>query len=84
MATLSKDITGLVDTVVRPLLEFEDELSIDATEDEDGTIYLELHVNEADAGKVIGRQGRIIKSIRTLARACAAREGVRVEVELAE
>ena len=39
-------------------------------------------MNEEDAGKVIGRQGRVIKSIRTLARAAASRNDMRVEVEI--
>lgn len=82
MAELSEDVAGLVEAVVRPLLDFEDDLSIETTVEEDGAIYVEVRVNEEDAGKVIGRQGRVIKAIRTLARACAARDGVRVEVEL--
>lgn len=82
MTKLSEDLVGLVDAVVRPLLDFEDELSIEATEDEDGAICVNIRVHEEDAGKVIGRQGRVIKAIRTLTRACAAREGIRVEVEL--
>ena len=39
-------------------------------------------MNEADAGKVIGRQGRIIKAVRTIARAAASQENAHVEVEL--
>ena len=39
-------------------------------------------MNEEDAGKVIGRQGRVIKAIRTLARAAASRTNTHVEVEL--
>ena len=65
-----------------PLIEFPDDLEISASEDEDGSILVEMRVNEEDAGKVIGRQGRIIKSIRTLARAAAARSGAQVDVEL--
>lgn len=84
MAELSEDVVGLVDAVVRPLLDFEDDLSLECSEDEDGTIYVEIQVNDEDAGKVIGRQGRVIKAIRTLARACAAREGTHVEVELVD
>ena len=43
---------------------------------------MEVHVNEEDAGKVIGRQGRVIKAVRTLARAAASRTATHVEVEL--
>lgn len=82
MSELTEDIAGLVDAVVRPLIEFEDDLEISANEGEDGTILVDVRVNEEDAGKVIGRQGRVIKAIRTLARAAASREGVQVEVEL--
>ena len=82
MSGLTEDIVGLVEVVVRPLIEFPDDLEIEAGEEEDGTIVVEMRVNPDDAGKVIGRQGRVIKAIRTLARAAASKEGVHVEVEL--
>lgn len=82
MSELTEDLAGLVESVVRPLIEVEEELDIDAFETEDGAILVEIRVNEEDAGKVIGRQGRVIKAIRTLARAAASRNGAQVEVEL--
>ena len=51
-------------------------------ETEDGNIMVEIRVAADDAGKVIGRQGRVIKSIRTLARAAASKSGKLVDVEL--
>lgn len=84
MSALTEDLAGLVDTVVRPLIEVEEELDITAKEAEDGSVLVEIRVSEGDIGKVIGRQGRVIKAIRTLARAAASREGKQVEVELAE
>ena len=45
-------------------------------------LTLELRVAPDDMGKVIGRQGRVIKSIRTLARAAASKSGKLVDVEL--
>lgn len=81
MAELTEEIVGLVDVVVRPLVDHEENLVIEGSEDEEG-ILVEIQVDEEDAGKVIGRQGRVIKAIRTLARAAASREGVPVEVEL--
>ena len=56
--------------------------SVTVTEVEGETTVLELRVAPEDMGKLIGRQGRIIKSIRTLARAAAARSGAQVDVEL--
>lgn len=82
MPEQTEDIVGLVDAVVRPLVEFEDDLDIQAIETEEGGILVEIRVNEEDAGKVIGRQGRVIKAIRTLSRAAASRTGMSVEVEL--
>ncbi len=82
MPEQTEDIVGLVDAVVRPLIEFEDDLDIQSSETEDGGILVEIRVNEEDAGKVIGRQGRVIKAIRTLSRAVASRTGTPVEVEL--
>lgn len=82
MSEQTENIVGLVEAIVLPLIEFPDDLEISASEDEDGAILVEMRVNEEDAGKVIGRQGRIIKSIRTLARAAAARSGAQVDVEL--
>lgn len=82
MSEQTENIVGLVEAIVLPLIEFPDDLEISASEDEDSSILVEMRVNEEDAGKVIGRQGRIIKSIRTLARAAAARSGTQVDVEL--
>ena len=81
MSEQSQDLKGLVESVVRPLVDFEDDLEI-TSHDEDGTTVIEISVNEEDAGKVIGRQGRVIKSIRTLARAAASRNDMQVEVEI--
>ena len=82
MSEQTEDIVGLVESVVRPLIDFGDDLEVVASEAQDGTVLVEMRVNEEDAGKVIGRQGRIIKAIRTLARAAASRTGTHVEVEL--
>lgn len=82
MSELSDDLVGLVDAIVRPLIDVEDDLEITAGTTEDDAILIEIRVNEGDAGKVIGRQGRVIKAVRTLARAAASRSGASVEVEL--
>ena len=84
MDAKSKDIAGLVECIVKPLVEHPDEVVITSQEEEAGTTYVEIHVNEEDTGKVIGRQGRVIKSIRTLARAAASRQDMHAEVEIAD
>lgn len=82
MSEQAADIAGLVNSVVEPLVEYPDDLEIASSEADDGTILVEIRVHEDDAGKVIGRQGRVIKAIRTLARAAASRTDTHVEVEL--
>jgi predicted RNA-binding protein YlqC (UPF0109 family) len=52
--------------------------------DLDGDLLLRLHVAEPDRGKVIGRRGRMVQSLRTLARAAGARSDRRVLLEIAE
>ena len=49
---------------------------------EDGTIVLHLHVAEGDMGRVIGKQGRIAKAMRTVMRAVANRQGQKIAVEI--
>lgn len=82
MSSQATDVAGLVNSVVEPLVEYPDDLEISSSEADDGTILVEIRVHEDDAGKVIGRQGRVIKAIRTLARAAASRTDTHVEVEL--
>ena len=70
--------------LVRALVDDPDAVSVESYEEDDGTVVLELHVADDDAGKVIGRGGRIVRALRTVVRASAAREGRRVLVEIAE
>lgn len=79
-----EDVTSLVRTLVEQIVDNPEAVTVTGTDQENGELYIEVGVDEADIGKVIGRQGRIIKAIRTLARAAASQEGFRVEVELAE
>lgn len=48
----------------------------------EGTLRFEIALDSADVGKVIGRGGRIIKSVRTLARAAGSTQGLMVDVEV--
>ena len=51
-------------------------------EEDDGRVFLVLRVNSEDKGKVIGRQGRVVQSIRALLRVAAVKEGVQVNLEI--
>lgn len=81
MSVPAEELRVLVEEVVCPLIDSPDELEV-ASSEEGSDVLIEISVNPDDAGKVIGRQGRVIKSIRTLARAAATRKGLNVDVEL--
>jgi predicted RNA-binding protein YlqC (UPF0109 family) len=69
--------------LARELVDDPDAVRVDIEEREDALVLV-LHVAADDVGKVIGRQGRIARALRTLVRASAAREGRRVLVEIAD
>ena len=71
----------LVKVIAMALVDHPDEVTVTETE-ENGEIILELHVAESDMGKVIGKQGRIAKSIRTVIKAAATRDGKKVTVDI--
>ena len=63
----------------------DDPSAVSVTEDapnEEGPVVYHLHVSESDMGRVIGKQGRIAKAIRTVMRAAATRRDSRVVVEI--
>lgn len=69
--------------VAKNLVDQPDAVSVTQTESEEG-IQLELHVASEDMGKVIGRQGRIAKEIRTIVKTVAQRNGARVTVDIVD
>ncbi|MBE2221477.1 MAG: KH domain-containing protein [Anaerolineae bacterium] len=73
----------LVEFIVKSLVDNPDEVRVYATEDRSETT-LELSVAADDMGRVIGKNGRVINSIRTLVQVSAAKEGKRVNLEVLE
>lgn len=71
----------LVEVVAKALVDNPDEVVV--TEKVDGrNIVVELHVAASDMGKVIGKQGRIAKAIRTVVKAASSKDNTRVDVEI--
>jgi len=69
----------LVEVIAKALVDNPSEVVV--TENRDGkNVVVELHVAEGDMGKVIGKQGRIAKAIRTVVKAAAVNEYVDVEI----
>lgn len=69
--------------MAKNLVDDPDAVTVKETAGEDGTV-LELHVAPGDMGKVIGRQGRIAKEIRTIVKTVAQRSGEKVTVEIVD
>ena len=77
----SDKVADLVEYIVCGLVQDESAVSLDVT-DNDEVALIEVSCAADDAGRIIGRRGRTIKAIRTLARALGSRVGTAVEVEV--
>ena len=71
----------LLEYIAKSLVDYPEDVTVIETES-GNTIVLELKVNELDMGKVIGKQGRIAKSIRAVVKAAASRENKKTVVEI--
>ncbi|WP_033829245.1 KH domain-containing protein [Bacillus andreraoultii] len=76
---------NLIETIVKPLVDFPDDVKIAVEEDNHRIIY-KLSVDNRDIGKVIGKQGRVAKAIRTVvyAHAHATEKNKKVFLEITE
>lgn len=72
---------GLLEVIAKSLVDNPDEVVVTEKETEKGLV-LELKVAPSDMGKVIGKQGRIAKAIRSVVKAVASRENKQVSVEI--
>lgn len=71
----------LVEHVARSLVDHPDEVKVEVV-DKGGQTVIELSVHEEDMGRVIGKDGKVANALRTLLRMMAAREGLRVQLEI--
>lgn len=69
--------------LVRQMVDLPDEVEVDQIETSEATV-LELRLAEEDLGKVIGRQGRTARALRTLLAERGARDGERYELEIVD
>ena len=74
----------LLEFLARALVDNPDAVSVEGFDEDDGTVVLEIHVAEDDVGKMIGRGGRTISSLRTVMRAVASRQDERVLVDVVD
>ena len=76
-------MTGLVETIARSIVDSPDEVQVRELPGKDpGVTVVELKVAASDMGKIIGKQGRIVKALRTVVKAAAVKQNKKVVVEI--
>ena len=73
----------LIETIVKSLVDFPDDVQVNVHEEETRITY-QLSVNKADMGKVIGKQGRVAKALRTVVYAAASSSQKKTFLEISE
>ncbi len=74
----------LVEVIAKALVDSPDDVSVTEKVENDGTVVIELRVADDDMGKVIGKKGRIAKSIRTVVKTVAMKQDKKVVVDIVE
>ena len=72
----------MIETIAKALVEDPDQVSVRLVEENGDEMVVELKVSERDMGKVIGKQGRIAKALRTVVKAAATKQNKKVTVEI--
>ena len=75
-------MVSLVEVIAKSLVSNPDSVSVTETSEESNKVVIQLKVAQEDMSKIIGRQGRIAKALRTVVKAAAVRKGINVVVEI--
>jgi hypothetical protein len=75
-------VAELLVELARRLVDEPEAVRVEQLEGDDGSLILRLHVAEGDVGKVIGRQGRLARALRTIVRAGGPNAGRRLQLEI--
>ena len=75
-------MVSLVETIAKSLVSNPDAVTVTETKEDDNKTVIQLKVAQEDMSKIIGRQGRIAKALRTVVKAAAVHKGISVVVEI--
>lgn len=81
---MDEQLTELIDFIARALVDEPEEVKVEIVEEDDRALVIELTVAPDDLGKVIGRDGRTARAMRTLLAATSARHRKRAVLEILE
>jgi predicted RNA-binding protein YlqC (UPF0109 family) len=76
------DYEKLVSDLVYPLVVHPEDMVVKIFSEEDDKVMIQIMVNAEDLGRVIGKKGRVINAVRTIAYACGARHGKKIEISV--
>lgn len=77
------DFENLIKNIVTPLVQHPEDLMVKTLQDEENQVIIQVLVNEADFGRVLGKGGRTASAIRTVLYAAASKEGKYVKIDFA-
>ena len=75
-------MTELVEYIAKAIVSQPEAVNVSEEKLDSGVVKIILNVAEEDRGKIIGRQGRLVQAIRTLARVAAVKQGVKINLEI--
>ncbi|AUD63535.1 hypothetical protein BK010_08505 [Tenericutes bacterium MO-XQ] len=79
---MAVDFEKLIKNMIVPLVVYPDDVLVKILSTDDNTITIQLLVNEADLGRVIGKGGKIASAMRTIVYAGASKENKRVHIDI--
>ncbi|MBU1141241.1 MAG: KH domain-containing protein [Firmicutes bacterium] len=79
---MAVDFEKLIRNMIMPLVVYPDDVLVKILSNDEQTVTIQLMVNEADLGRVIGKGGRIASAMRTIVYAGASKEGKRVQIDI--
>lgn len=75
---------AFLEYIIKSLVDYPDQVRVDETSNSSTLMLLEIHVNQSDVGKIVGKQGRTIDALRILSAGAGGKRGMRVLVEIVE